>query len=95
LLETDEHSSQRSPSAIGYWKLEKNTVSQSWSQKGSRRQGNHIDALRRIHEPALDALRTDFCGLDLIPHGKIANEAKLYVEEVKISEREAIMAVIS
>lgn len=51
----------------------------------------HFDAARRASENDIPiALGTDFIGPDLVPHGKNALEAELLVEEVGLSEREAI-----
>jgi imidazolonepropionase-like amidohydrolase len=56
----------------------------------------HIDAIKRAHEAGVRvALGTDFCGPDLIPHGENAEEAELYVDEIGMSEMEAIKAATS
>jgi len=56
----------------------------------------HIDAVKRAHEAGVRvALGTDFCGPDLIPHGENAEEAELYVDEIGMSEMEAIKTATS
>ena len=53
----------------------------------------HFDATRRAYEAGIPiALGTDFIGPELIPHGENALEAELLVEEIGLSEREAIEA---
>lgn len=56
----------------------------------------HIDAVERAYEAGVRiALGTDFCGPDLLPHGENAEEATLYVEEVGMSEMDAIRTATS
>jgi len=53
----------------------------------------HFEATRRAYEAGIPiALGTDFIGPDLIPHGENALEAELLVEEIGLTEREAIEA---
>lgn len=53
----------------------------------------HFESTRRAYEAGVPiALGTDFLGPDLVPHGKNAMEAELFVEEVGMSEYEAILA---
>ncbi|ESP87798.1 metal-dependent hydrolase family protein [Candidatus Halobonum tyrrellensis] len=53
----------------------------------------HFDATRRAYEAGVPiALGTDFIGPDLVPHGENALEAELFVDEIGMSEREAIEA---
>lgn len=55
---------------------------------------DHVDSIRRAHERGVPiALGTDIVGArPLGPHGNNAEEAKLYVEEIGMSEMEAIQA---
>ena len=53
----------------------------------------HFDSIRRAYEADVPiALGTDFMGPDLVPHGDNAMEARLLVEEIGLSEMEAIEA---
>jgi imidazolonepropionase-like amidohydrolase len=53
----------------------------------------HVDSVRRAHEADVPiALGTDFIGPDLVPHGENALEAELLVEEIGLSEMDAIKA---
>ena len=53
----------------------------------------HFEATRRAYEAGVPiAVGTDFLGPDLIPHGENALEAELLVDEIGLSEREAIEA---
>jgi len=53
----------------------------------------HFESARKAHEAGVPvALGTDFLGPELLPHGENALEAELFVEEVGMSEREAIRA---
>jgi imidazolonepropionase-like amidohydrolase len=53
----------------------------------------HFDATRRAYEEGIPiALGTDFIGPELVPHGMNALEAELFVEEIGMTEREAIEA---
>lgn len=54
---------------------------------------NHFDSIRRAYEADVPiALGTDFMGPELVPHGDNAMEARLLVEEIGLSEMEAIRA---
>jgi imidazolonepropionase-like amidohydrolase len=53
----------------------------------------HVDSIERAHEAGVPiATGTDFIGPDLVPHGENALELELLVEEIGLSEREAIEA---
>ncbi|MFD1512687.1 metal-dependent hydrolase family protein [Halomarina rubra] len=53
----------------------------------------HVDSVRRAYEADVPiALGTDFIGPDLVPHGENALEAELLVNEIGLSEMEAIRA---
>jgi imidazolonepropionase-like amidohydrolase len=53
----------------------------------------HFDATRRAYEAGIPiALGTDFLGPEPVAHGENALEAELFVEEVGMSEHEAIVA---
>ncbi len=53
----------------------------------------HYDAVERAYDEGVPvALGTDFIGPDLVPHGENALEAELFVEEVGMSEMDAIKA---
>lgn len=53
----------------------------------------HFESVRRAHEAGVSiALGTDFMGPDLVPHGENAMEARLLVEEIGLTEMEAIEA---
>ncbi|MFB6095103.1 MAG: amidohydrolase family protein [Halodesulfurarchaeum sp.] len=53
----------------------------------------HFESTRLAYEGGVPiALGTDFVGADLVPHGENALEAELLVEEIGLSEREAIAA---
>ncbi|GAB7095520.1 Xaa-Pro dipeptidase [Halolamina litorea] len=53
----------------------------------------HVESTKRAYEAGVPvALGTDFLGPELVPHGKNAMEAELFVEEVGMSEHEAIVA---
>jgi len=53
----------------------------------------HVDSVRRAYEADVPiALGTDFIGPALVPHGENALEAELLVEEIGLSELEAIKA---
>lgn len=53
----------------------------------------HFEATQRAYEAGVPiALGTDFIGPELIPHGENALEAELLVEEIGLSEQEAIEA---
>ncbi|MFB6154788.1 MAG: amidohydrolase family protein [Haloferacaceae archaeon] len=53
----------------------------------------HFDAVKRAYEADVPiALGTDFLGPELVPHGENAMEAELFVEEVGMSEMDAIRA---
>lgn len=53
----------------------------------------HFDSVCRAYEAGVPiALGTDFIGPDLVPHGENALEAELLVEEIGMSEMEAIEA---
>jgi imidazolonepropionase-like amidohydrolase len=53
----------------------------------------HFDATQRAYEAGVPiALGTDFLGPELVPHGKNALEAELFVDEIGMSEHEAIVA---
>lgn len=65
-----------------------------WGLEKSRAaREEHIDSVRRAYEAGVPiALGTDFIGPELAPHGENALEAKLLVEEIGMSEMEAIQA---
>jgi imidazolonepropionase-like amidohydrolase len=53
----------------------------------------HVDSIERAHEAGVPiATGTDFIGPDLVPHGENALELELLVDEIGLSEREAIEA---
>ncbi|MFB6177907.1 MAG: amidohydrolase family protein, partial [Halobaculum sp.] len=53
----------------------------------------HFQSIRDAYDAGVHiAAGTDFIGPDLVPHGKNALEAELLVEEIGLSEREAIEA---
>lgn len=53
----------------------------------------HLDAVRRAYEAGVPvAAGTDFMGPDLVPHGENALEMELFVEEVGMTEMEALQA---
>lgn len=53
----------------------------------------HFESARKAHEAGVPvALGTDFLGPELLPHGENALEAELFVEEVGMTEREAVHA---
>lgn len=53
----------------------------------------HFDSTRHAYEAGVPiALGTDFLGPELVPHGLNALEAELFVEEIGMSEAEAIRA---
>jgi imidazolonepropionase-like amidohydrolase len=53
----------------------------------------HLDAVERAHEAGVPiAAGTDFMGPALVPHGENALEMELFVEEVGMTEMEAIQA---
>ncbi|MWG36666.1 metal-dependent hydrolase family protein [Halomarina oriensis] len=53
----------------------------------------HVDSVRRAYEADVPiALGTDFIGPALVPHGENALEAELLVDEIGLSEMEAIEA---
>ncbi|ELY54185.1 amidohydrolase [Natronococcus amylolyticus DSM 10524] len=53
----------------------------------------HFDSVRRAYEADVPiATGTDFLGPELVPHGENALELELFVEEVGMSEHEAIQA---
>ena len=53
----------------------------------------HVDSVRRAYDAGVPiALGTDFIGPDLVPHGENALEAELLVDEIGLSEMEAIQA---
>ena len=53
----------------------------------------HFESARRAYEADVPvALGTDFLGPELVPHGENALEAELFVEEVGMTERDAIHA---
>lgn len=62
-------------------------------EKARKAQEAHFDATERAYQAGIPtALGTDFLGPELVPHGRNALEAKLLVEEIGMSEREAIEA---
>lgn len=62
-------------------------------EKAKVAQEDHVDSVRRAYEAGVPiALGTDFIGPDLAPHGENALEAKLLVEQIGMSEMEAIQA---
>jgi len=63
-------------------------------RKARKAAGDHVESIRRAHDRGVSiALGTDIVGArPLGPHGQNAEEAKLYVEEVGMSEIEAIQA---
>ena len=62
-------------------------------EKARNARDAHWDATRRAYEAGIPiALGTDFIGPDLVPHGLNAMEAELFVEEIGMSEHEAIIA---
>jgi imidazolonepropionase-like amidohydrolase len=62
-------------------------------EKARNARDAHWDATRRAYEAGIPiALGTDFIGPDLVPHGMNAMEAELFVEEIGMSEHEAILA---
>ncbi|MGB9987983.1 amidohydrolase family protein [Salarchaeum japonicum] len=53
----------------------------------------HRESVRKAYDAGVPiALGTDFLGPDLVPHGENAMEAELFVEEIGMSEMEAIQA---
>jgi imidazolonepropionase-like amidohydrolase len=53
----------------------------------------HFDSTRRAYEAGVPiALGTDFLGPELVPHGLNALEAELFVDEIGMSEHEAILS---
>jgi imidazolonepropionase-like amidohydrolase len=53
----------------------------------------HFESVRRAYEADVPiALGTDFIGPELVPHGENALEAELFVEEIGMSEMEAVQA---
>lgn len=65
------------------WGLEKS--------RAARR--DHFDSIRRAYEAGVPiALGTDFIGPDLVPHGENTLEAELFVEEIGMTEMDAIRA---
>ena len=53
----------------------------------------HLDAVRRAYEAGVPvAAGTDFMGPDLVPHGENALEMELFVEDVGMTEMEALQA---
>jgi len=53
----------------------------------------HVESIRRAYEAGVPiATGTDFLGPELVPHGDNAMEARLLVEEIGMTEHEAIQA---
>jgi imidazolonepropionase-like amidohydrolase len=53
----------------------------------------HLDAVRRAYEAGVPvAAGTDFMGPDLVPHGENALEMELFVDEIGMTEMEALQA---
>ena len=53
----------------------------------------HFESTKKAYDAGIPiALGTDFLGPDLVPHGLNALEAELFVEEIGMSEHEAILA---
>jgi imidazolonepropionase-like amidohydrolase len=65
-----------------------------WGLRKAREASDaHYDAVERAYDAGIPiALGTDFIGPDLVPHGENALEAELLVEEVGLSEMDAIKA---
>ncbi|MFB6266551.1 MAG: amidohydrolase family protein [Halodesulfurarchaeum sp.] len=62
-------------------------------RKAREARAAHFESTRLAAEEGVPiALGTDFVGADLVPHGENALEAELLVEEIGLSEREAIAA---
>ncbi|MFB6126614.1 MAG: amidohydrolase family protein [Halolamina sp.] len=62
-------------------------------EKAAEARDAHFESARRAYEAGIPiALGTDFLGPELVPHGRNALEAELFVEEVGMTEREAIEA---
>jgi len=62
-------------------------------EKASNARDAHFESTRNAYEAGVPiALGTDFLGPELVPHGKNALEAELFVEEIGMSEHEAIVA---
>jgi imidazolonepropionase-like amidohydrolase len=62
-------------------------------EKASNARDAHFESTRKAYEAGVPvALGTDFLGPELVPHGKNALEAELFVEEIGMSEHEAIVA---
>ncbi len=62
-------------------------------EKARNARDAHFDSTRRAYEAGVPiATGTDFIGPELVPHGENALELELLVEEVGMSEREAIAA---
>ena len=65
-------------------------------EKARNARDAHFEAVERAYEAGVPiALGTDFLGPDLVPHGENAMEAELFVEEVGMSEMDAIRAATS
>jgi imidazolonepropionase-like amidohydrolase len=62
-------------------------------EKAAHARDAHFEAVERAYEADVPiALGTDFLGPDLVPHGENALEAELFVEEVGMTEMDAIKA---
>ncbi|MEF8801199.1 MAG: amidohydrolase family protein [Halolamina sp.] len=62
-------------------------------EKASNARDAHFESTRKAYDAGVPvALGTDFLGPELVPHGKNALEAELFVEEIGMSEHEAIVA---
>ncbi|MFU8869937.1 amidohydrolase family protein [Natronococcus sp.] len=62
-------------------------------EKARKASEAHVDSVRRAYEAGVPiATGTDFLGPELVPHGENALELELFVEEVGMSEHEAIQA---
>jgi len=60
-------------------------------QKAADAMEAHVDSIKRAYEAGVRvALGTDFTGPELVPHGENAEEAELYVDEVGMSEIDAL-----
>jgi len=61
--------------------------------KMERTASDHFDSIRRAYQADVPiALGTDFMGPELVPHGDNAMEARLLVEEIGMTEMEAVEA---